>query len=88
VPEQLRVPFWFQQRQGKAEAVDADTYRLTAPNLAEAFIGIRGTPDGSWAPFLRMSKDGPDESGPYKNLVSREDAWAVAFELYRIKLVV
>ena len=38
------VPFWFKQRQGKAEQAGTDTYRLTAPNLGETFIGISEIP--------------------------------------------
>jgi hypothetical protein len=80
-------PFWFKQRQGKAEPAGTDTCKLTAPNLGEAFIGIRPTADGHWSGFLRLTADGSeaDATGPKYN--NAQDAWGAAFELYRVRVV-
>jgi hypothetical protein len=81
-------PFWFRQRQGKMEAVGADLYRVTAPNLQEAFVGIRQTESGGWRPVLKLQSDGPELEVPPVELQSRQDAWEAAFELHRQRLVV
>jgi len=83
----LTTPSWFDQRQGKAEAAGENCYRLTAPNMREAFIGIRADGSAGWTGFLRQTADGPDlDTSP--GWPTPQDAWAAAFELYRIVLVV
>jgi hypothetical protein len=81
-------PFWFHQRQGKMEPAGTDTYRLTGPNLAEAFIGIQAADSGQWRPVFRQASDGPDlaEGAPARS--TPREAWEAAFELYRIHVVV
>jgi hypothetical protein len=81
-------PFWFLQRQGKVEVVDSETVRLTAPNLGEAFISIRGGDNGRWLAALRSAKDGPEIATTQAELPTPPEAWAAAFELYRIHCVV
>ncbi len=81
-------PFWFRQRQGKLEAAGPDLLRLTAPNLAEAFIGIREAAGGRWAPFLRFTTAGPDAATSPISYDHRADAWGAAFELYRVNVVI
>ena len=44
----LILPSWFKQRQAKAEPAGDNVYRLTAPQLREAFIAIRQGADGRW----------------------------------------
>jgi hypothetical protein len=80
-------PVWFTQRQAKAEPVGSDTYRLTAPNLAEAFISIRPTQSGRWLAALRMTADGPDVAVTSQDYEMPADAWGAAFELYRTHIV-
>ena len=81
-------PFWFRLRQGAMESVAPEMYHLSAPNAAEAFIGIRPGVNGSWRPYLRLQKDGPDADAPEIDLATPQDAWEAAFELYRVRIVV
>jgi hypothetical protein len=83
----LVTPFWFYQRQCKAEEAGDNLYRLTGPNLKEAYIGILKA-NGRWASFLKNSADGPDVAvtpGQWNNVY---EAWEAAFELFRIHFVV
>jgi hypothetical protein len=82
------LPFWFKQRQAKAEAAGPDTYRLTAPNLRDAFISVRQDSEGLWGAALRLAADAPDVAGTTTAYATRGDAWDAAFELYRRQLVV
>ncbi len=85
---ELTTPTWFKQRQGKAEPVGPERYRLTGPNLAEAFIEIRPEPSGNWSAALRLAADGPDIAAIPAGADNRFEAWEVAFELYRRHIVV
>ncbi len=83
------VPFWFKQRQCKAEAAGEDSVlRVNGPNLGEAFVGIARGENGSWRAFLRQSVDGPEALGTDLEFDSAGDAWQVAFELYRTSTIV
>jgi hypothetical protein len=84
----LIPPFWFLQRQGKTEPAGTDTIRLIAPNLKEAFIGIRKGDNGLWSAFLRSTADGLDSATTAAEFAQAEDAWNAAFELYRVSVVV
>jgi hypothetical protein len=81
------LPSWFKQRQGKAESAGDNLFRLTAPNMGEAFIGIQANGDGAWSAFLRETAAGEPvaQEGPFASPV---DGWSAAFELYRSVLVV
>jgi len=81
-------PFWFRQRQCRLEPLEYGVYRLTGPNLAEAFISIRSTTDGRWAPVFRLSKDGPNPAESLPPSETAREAWEAAFELYRTQVVV
>ena len=81
-------PSWFKQRQGKAEPAGPDTYRLTAPQLAESYISIRRGDNGLWAAALRLTADGPDVAVTEPVCESPAEAWGAAFELHRTHLVV
>jgi hypothetical protein len=82
------LPFWFVQRQARAEPAGADTYRLTGPNLAEAFISIRRGDNGRWSATLRLAADGPEVAVGERDYEHAADAWGVAFEMYRTHVVV
>jgi hypothetical protein len=82
------LPFWFRLRQGKAEPAGPDTYRLTAPNLAEAFISIRQAESGRWVPVLKQSPTEPDLAETAQDFATPQEAWEAAFELYRVHVVV
>jgi hypothetical protein len=80
-------PFWFVQRQGKAEPAGVDVLKLSAPNMKDAFISIQSGPGGLWYAALRQSPDGPDIAVTPAEFAKREDAWQAAFELYRSHFV-
>jgi hypothetical protein len=82
------LPFWFKQRQGKAEPAGPDTYRLTAPNQQEAFISVRKDSEGRWGAALRLAADGPEVAVTTTAYDTAGDAWDAAFEMYRRHLVV
>jgi hypothetical protein len=84
----LTTPYWFPNRQGKAEEVGPNLYRLTAPNLQEAFISIQQADQGRWSAALRLAKDGPDVAVTEAEFPGPYEAWEAAFELYRKHLVV
>jgi hypothetical protein len=80
-------PFWFKQRQAKLEPAGENTFRITAPNSAEAFLSIRHS-DGRWAGVLRTTAAGPDVATTPPQFAMPSDAWGAAFELYRRQFVV
>ncbi len=83
------VPFWFKQRQCKAEAAGDDTtLKVSGPNLGEAFVGIARGDNNRWRAFLRQSADGPEAYGTDLEFENAGDAWQVAFELYRTSTIV
>lgn len=81
-------PFWFHQRQAKAEPAGPDTYRLTAPNLKEAFIRIFQGENKLWSGALRLESAGPDVAVTGPIYERAEDALGAAFELYRNYVVI
>ncbi len=83
----LVLPSWFKQRQCKAEEVGPNLYRLTGPNLREAFIRIEKA-DGGWKGGLRQTADGPDVLVSQEPLPSEYEAWNTAFEFYREEVLV
>lgn len=82
------LPFWFKQRQAKAEPASPDAYRLTAPNLREAIVSIRKDAEGRWGAALRLAADGPEVAATATSYDTPGDAWDAAFELYRREMVV
>ena len=84
----LDLPFWFKQRQAKAEEIAPGTYRITGPNLPEAVIGVRQGDDKLWQSFLREKADGPDVAVSLPTFPTAREAAFAAFELYREKYVV
>jgi len=78
------LPFWFKQRQCKAEPHGGDeTLKVTGPNLGEAYVFIRPGEDHRWSAGLRLSADGPDVAATDAEFADPQDAWDAAFELYR-----
>jgi hypothetical protein len=82
------LPFWFRQRQGKAEPIGEDRLRLSAPNMAEAFIGIEKNTDSQWLPVVRKTPDSENLVSTNTSYGSPQDAWDAAFEVYRETFVV
>lgn len=83
----LTVPYWVKQRQVKTEPAGENLYRLTAPNLAETFVGIRKAASGSWAGFVRSKADGDDIEATEPTFDNEPEAWYAAFELYRRHII-
>ncbi len=84
----VTLPSWFKQRQGKAEPVGENTYRLSGPNLREGFVTVRRAEGGGWQAGLRFEPDGPDADATQAPLPTEYEAWEAAFELYRLAVVV
>lgn len=83
----LVLPSWFKQRQCKADEAGPATYRLSGPNLREAFIRIEKV-DGGWRAALRLAADGPDAMASREALPTEYEAWSTAFEFYRAEVLV
>ncbi len=82
----LVTPFWFKQRQAKAEPTGDQEYRLSGPNLQEAYLSVRRA-DGGYVGVLRLTADGPEVAAT-ESCDNLYDAWEAAFELYRQWFVV
>ncbi len=81
-------PFWFKQRQCKAEPAGDNGLRVSGPNLPETFLRIERAGDDRWRAALRLSADGPDASYTDAELKTPKEAWEAAFELYRVRMIV
>jgi hypothetical protein len=84
----LVTPFWFFQRQCKADHAGDDLYKLTGPNLKEAYIGLRKGENGRWSAFLKSTADGPDVAVTAAQWNNVYEAWEAAFELYRVNVII
>jgi len=85
----LILPFWFKQRQCKAEPQGGDTMlKVSGPNLGEAYLHILDENKGAWKASLRLSPDGPDIATGEAAVPTPKAAWEVAFELYRTHFIV
>jgi hypothetical protein len=82
------LPFWFKQRQCKAEPAGDHTLRVSGPNLGEAYLRISSETPGRWRAALRQTADGPDVAATQADLPTEQDAWEAAFELYRTHVIV
>jgi hypothetical protein len=83
------LPFWFKQRQCKAEpAGDDNVLKVSGPNLGEAFIGIARSDNNRWRAFMRAAAAGPELAGTEPELDNPLDAWEAAFELFRTQVIV
>jgi hypothetical protein len=87
--QQPILPFWFKQRQCKAEPAGSDgMLKLTGPNLGEAYIRISQDENKFWRAALRLSPDGPEQAVTEPEFENPQDAWEAAFELYRTHVIV
>lgn len=84
----LVTPFWFKQRQAKAEEAGPNLYKVSGPNLREGFIGIRAGDNGQWQSFVRAAADGSDVAATSPSIPTAYDAWEAAFELYRNHFII
>ena len=81
-------PFWFAQRQGKAEEAGENLCRVYGPIMREAVIGIRRGENGKWLACVRAQADGPDQAASAAIYDHELDAWHAAFELYRGQFII
>ena len=82
-----QVPFWFKQRQCKLEAAGENAFKVSGPNLGEAYVRIFPA-NGSWKAAVRAKADGPDVAVTSGSLPTTNGAWDAAFELYRTHFIV
>ncbi len=81
------IPFWFKQRQCKAEPAGTDnTVKVSGPNLGEAYLSVAPAEGGRWSAALRVAADGPPVATA-DDLPSAAEAWDAAFELYRARMI-
>lgn len=81
-------PFWFKQRQCKAEAVTDTMLKATGPNLGEAFLHVAQGEGGLWKAGVRLTADGEDMAASPADYADPRKAWEMAFELYRNYVIV
>ena len=82
-------PFWFKQRQCKAEPVgDDNTLKITGPNLGEAILHVGRGENNRWRATMRQTADGPEVAAAEAESDNAADAWEAAFELYRVHVIV
>ena len=81
-------PFWFKQRQCKAEPVGDDrTLKVSGPNLGEAFLRIARGDNHLWRAVLSLTADGPETVATDAAFDNDTEAWEAAFELYRSHVI-
>jgi hypothetical protein len=81
------TPFWFKQRQCKAEPAGEHLLKATGPNLGEAYLHVQRDND-HWKASLRLQADGPDVVTAQAAHPTEHAAWDAAFELYREQVIV
>src|SRR5262245_30157463 len=77
------LPTWFKYRQGNAEPAGTNVLKLTAPNLPEAYVGIRAAENGNYQGAFRATADGRDIAVTRANLPTLEGAWGARSSRYR-----
>lgn len=82
------TPFWFKQRQAKLDEAGPNMFRVSGPNLKEAFLGVRQHGTGPWSAFVRSAADGPDVYATPPNIPTVYAAWEAAFEIYRNQMII
>jgi len=82
------IPFWFKQRQCKAEPVDDNTVKAAGPNLPEAYLHVSRGDNNRWRAALRQNAAGPDVLVSEAEHPDVKTAWDAAFELYRTRYIV
>jgi hypothetical protein len=83
------LPFWFKQRQCKAEPAGSDTLlKVSGPNLGETYLHIDPVEDGRWRAGLRLQPAGEDVALSQSAYDNPRVAWDVAFELFRTHFIV
>ena len=82
-------PFWFKQRQCKAEPADGGKMlKVSGPNLGEAYLYIQPMDNQRWRAGLRPAPNAADLRTTEAEMSSPREAWDAAFELYRTHVIV
>lgn len=81
-------PFWFKQRQCKAEPQGDNMLKASGPNLGEAFLHVAQGDGGLWKAGVRLTADGEDVAASPADYPDQRHAWEMAFELYRNYVIV
>ncbi|MFL5327799.1 MAG: hypothetical protein ACJ8C4_02705 [Gemmataceae bacterium] len=84
----LDLPFWFKQRQAKAEEIGPGTYKVTGPNLNPGVVTIRMDDNQRWLAVLKADADGPDIATTELTFPSPREAMSAAFEMYRTHMII
>ena len=85
----LVYPFWFKQRQCKAEPqANTNMLEVSGPNLPKAYLTVSPSDTTGWRAGLRATADGPDVATAIASAPTAKAAWEAAFELYRIHFIV
>ena len=85
----LVYPFWFKQRQCKAEPqADTNMLEVSGPNLPKAYLTVSPSDTLGWRASLRSTADGPDVATVVASEPTAKAAWEAAFELYRTHFIV
>lgn len=82
----LDLPFWFRQRQAKADELTQGSYKVTGPNLPEGIVSVRVGDDLRWRGVLQAKSDGPNVAETIAFRTATE-ALAAGFELYRVHMI-
>ena len=85
---ELDLPYWFKQRQAKAEEVGNGTYKVSGPNLNPGVILVRMSDDMRWQAALKADPSGTDVVATDSVFSNAREAMAAAFELYRTHMIV
>jgi hypothetical protein len=80
-------PFWFKQRQCKAEPAADGSLKVSGPNLGEAYLRVAEGENKLWRAALRLTADGSDVAVTPDELPGPRQAWEVAYELYRTHVI-
>ena len=81
-------PFWFAQRQCKAEPVGSENVlKVSGPNLGEAYLCIEKSDKNMWKASLRLDPAGPDVRATEPEIAAIQEAWNAAFELFRLQVI-
>jgi hypothetical protein len=82
------LPFWFKQRQCKAEPHGTNMLKVTGPNLAECYLHVDRADNGLWRAGLHPTPEVPASNGREAEFPDAETAWNAAFEMYRRQFIV
>lgn len=87
----VALPFWLQQRGGKADAIDDRTIRISGENLPTCELSVFPMPTGvGWRVAVEVISGVSRQTlakteSPFEN---EQSAWQAGFDLYRQRLEV